>query len=73
MKMYSDAAITREEVQAIVADVAGTVQGASNEALRQVDDKQTLQIKQLRVLIVISFACNLIITLSALGFLSKHL
>lgn len=55
MKIYSEEAITRDQVAASVNEVKGTISS--------LDIKQTAQIRQLRLWLAASFAVNVVLTL----------
>lgn len=55
MKIYSEDAITRDQVDAHVAEVKGSIS--------HLDIKQTAQIRQLRIWLAASFAVNVALTL----------
>jgi hypothetical protein len=68
MKTYSDDSITIAYVNEAAAQEANAARQAAQEHASWLDEKQTKQIGQLRVWLVVSFAVNVALTL-ALHFL----
>jgi hypothetical protein len=60
MKVFSDAAVSKDYVDAAATAAVAT----SSTVIDAVDAKQTLQIKQLRNIVALSFVLNLVITLT---------
>lgn len=60
MKVFSDAAVSKDYVDA----AASAAVASASAAVDSVDAKQTLQIKQLRNIVAVSFVLNLVITLT---------